>query len=104
MGNRDRCLLIGEEGRESGLDMTEVPDDEDDDIPEMVEEVWDGRGSWYGGDVAVARSMTADGDAILTVPRAAITGTRISDGWIDVVVPLALLRWVLDGEARDRPG
>jgi hypothetical protein len=104
MGNQDRCLLIGEEGRESGLDMTEVPDDEDDDIPEMVEEVWNGRGSWYGGDVAVARSLTADGDAILTVPPTAITGTRISDGWIDVVIPLALLRWVLDGEARDRPG
>ena len=73
----------------------------DEDIPAMVEEVWDGRRSWYAGDVEVARSMTPDGDAILTVPPMAITGTRISDGWVDVVVPLALLRWVVDGE-RDR--
>ena len=81
VGYQDRCLLIWRGRREGGLDMIEVPDDEDDDLPEMVEEVWDGRGSWYGGDVVVARSLTAGGDAILMVPPAAITGTRISDGW-----------------------
>ena len=85
--------------------MTEIPDDEEDDIPEMVEEVWDGRDSWYGGDVVVARSLTRDGDAILTIPPKALTGTRIGDGWVDVVIPLELLRWVLNGEARDgHPG
>lgn len=33
------------------LGVTDIPNNEEDDIPEMVEEVWDGRDSWYGGDV-----------------------------------------------------
>ena len=80
--------------------MTDTPDEEADDIPEMIEEVWDGEGLWLGGGVVVARSPTPDGDVILTLPPHAFMGTR-NDGWQDVAMPLALLRWVLAGDQRD---
>ena len=83
--------------------MTDIPD-ADGDIPEMIEEVWDGKGSWLGRAVEVARSPSPDGDVILTLPPHAFLGVR-GDGSKDVAIPLALLRWVLAGNARDsQPG
>ena len=80
--------------------MTDTPDEEADDIPGMIEEVWDGEGLWIGDRVLVARSPGPDGDVILTLPPQAFTGTW-DDGSQDVVIPLALLRWVLAGDQRD---
>ena len=67
--------------------------DSDGDIPEMIEEVWDGEGSWLGR-AQVARSPAPDGDVIFTLPPQALVGDSPS-GDRDVVVPLALLRWVI---------
>ena len=78
--------------------MGDVPD-ADDDIPDMIEEVWDGEGSWVGR-VEVARSPTLDGDVILTLPPHAFMSVH-RDGRKDVAIPLALLRWVLAGNVRD---
>jgi hypothetical protein len=79
--------------------VTDVPD-ADGEIPEMIEGVWDGEGSWLGRGVEVARSPTLDGDVILTLPRQAFMGVH-GDGSQDVAIPLAVLRWVLAGDQRD---
>jgi hypothetical protein len=65
--------------------MTDVPD-ADDDIPDMIEEIWDGEGSWVGR-VEVDRSPTLDGDVILTLPPHAFLGVH-GDGRKDVAMPL----------------
>jgi hypothetical protein len=70
------------------------------DIPDMIEEVWDYEDSWLGPGVEVARSPTPDGDVILTLPSHAFLGVR-SDGSRDVAIPQALLRWLVAGELRD---
>ena len=72
----------------------------DDDIPDMIKEVWDGEGSWLGRGVEVARSPTLDGDVILTLPPHAFIGVH-RDGRQDVVISLALPRWVLSGVVQD---
>ena len=68
--------------------MNDGPGEEPDEIDGLVEEVWDGRGSWLGGGVVVAFSPDEDGDVVLTLPPHAVLGTRVADGWLDLAVPL----------------
>ena len=83
--------------------MTEIPDE--DDVSEMVEEVWNGRDSWYGGDVVVARSLTHEGDAILLFrPLRSPVPASATAGWT-WSYPSNCWEWILEGEARDgQPG
>jgi len=71
------------------------PVDDGDEIPEMIEELWDGEKSWLGKIIEVARSESPDGDVIITLPSQCFMGTA-TDGSRsqDVAIPLSLVRWV----------
>ena len=68
------------------------PVDDGDEIPEMIEELWDGEKSWLGKIIEVARSESPDGDVIITLPPQCFMGTA-TDGSRsqDVAIPVAQL-------------
>jgi hypothetical protein len=55
---------------------------------------WPG-GGWTGP-VLVAHNPAFTGDVILTLPEPAFTGTRVRDGAVDITVPMALMRWIIE--------
>lgn len=77
--------------------MNDGTDEPDADL-EMVETRWEGVDSWTGPvEVAISRSST--GDAILTLPGS-IAGVRADGTGTGIIVPLALMRWVVAESAR----
>lgn len=80
-------------------DENEFDDLGSEDVSGMIEDFWDGKGSWIGS-VEVAYGPTADGDAIFTLPDFAMPSISLDGTQRDVAMPLALLRWVVERAPR----
>lgn len=62
----------------------------------MIERIWPGDGSW-AGPCFVAFSTDPHGNVMVNLPGTANGGRAIDgSGRFDVVMPLALLRWVIE--------